>query len=103
MIGWVFFRSADASAAIDYLAVMTTLAPYPAVAPTIPIILSPDKITFLIIATVCAIFPVERIRQIGMTENLKIGIQGSSAMILMAFSCMMISANGFNPFIYFRF
>jgi hypothetical protein len=31
------------------------------------------------------------------------GVQVATGATLMAFSCMLIAANGFNPFIYFRF
>jgi alginate O-acetyltransferase complex protein AlgI len=71
-----------------------------------PILLGPDKVTYLVVATVCAIFPTERLQRLGLLGGsgyAVVGIQGATATALMAFSCMLIAANGFNPFIYFRF
>lgn len=104
MIGWVFFRTSSLSVAIDYLAVMAGLALHPATVPTIPVVLGAEKITFLLVATVCAIFPAERLRfMAGPGGPLKTGVQVTTSMTVMAFSCMLIAANGFNPFIYFKF
>jgi alginate O-acetyltransferase complex protein AlgI len=102
MIGWVFFRSTSLTAAVDYLAVMASMAPTPIVQ-TIPIVLSPDKIVFMLVASACAIFPMERINTRELSENLRIGAQSLTATALLVFSCALIAANGFNPFIYFRF
>lgn len=100
LIGWVFFRASSLPVAIDFLSVMAGLQQ--ANAQTIPIILGADKITFLLIATVCAIFPTERFHSLGLQAWVA-GIRGVTVTALMAFSCMLIAANGFNPFIYFRF
>lgn len=106
MIGWVFFRTSSLSVAVDYLAVMANIGPHQATVQTIPILLGPDKVSFLVVATVCAIFPTERLQRMGLMGGsgyVMVGIQGATATALMAFSCMLIAANGFNPFIYFRF
>lgn len=103
MIGWVFFRTSSLPVAINYLTVMAGMGAQPAVVPTIPILLGADKITFLVIATICAIFPVERLRFTDPPGPALAGIQVAATTTLMAFSCMLIAANGFNPFIYFRF
>lgn len=103
MVGWVFFRAASLPVAINYLAAMTSFQLPQAAAQAIPIYLGPDKITFLAVAAVCAIFPMERLRAIDLPVYARAGIQSAAAVILMAYSCMLIAANGFNPFIYFRF
>jgi alginate O-acetyltransferase complex protein AlgI len=103
MIGWVFFRASDLGAAVDYLTVMTGLQAVQTAAPTIPFQLPPDKITFLVIATICAVFPVERLGSIGIPRIAMASLQGAATLSLMAYSCVLIAANGFNPFIYFRF
>lgn len=104
MIGWVFFRASSLSVAVDYLAVMANIRTHQATAQTIPILLGADKVTFLLVAAVCAIFPTERLlRFMGGSGYVLVGIQGAAATTVMAFSCMLIAANGFNPFIYFRF
>jgi alginate O-acetyltransferase complex protein AlgI len=106
MIGWVFFRSPNLSFAVDYLAVMAHIGTQQAAVQTMPILLGPDKVTFLVVATLCAIFPTERLQKLGFFDgsgNVVVGLDGAIAVALMAFSCMLIAANGFNPFIYFRF
>jgi alginate O-acetyltransferase complex protein AlgI len=103
MIGWVFFRVPSVSVAVDYLAVMADITSNPVMAQIIPIMIGPDKVVFLLIATVCSIFPVERLRFITSSGYLLIGLQGVAVITLMGFSCMLIASNGFNPFIYFRF
>jgi alginate O-acetyltransferase complex protein AlgI len=104
MIGWVFFRTSSLSIAIDYLAVMAGAGSHGATVPTVPMVLGADKITFLLVGAVCAIFPVERLRFVGSSGGLWLtSVQVLGSMALMALSCVMIAANGFNPFIYFKF
>jgi alginate O-acetyltransferase complex protein AlgI len=103
MIGWVFFRAPSLNAAVDHLAAMVGLHAVPVAAATVPFQLLPDNITFLVVATVCAVFPVERLRSTGLPRIATASLQGAAAVSLMAYSCVLIAANGFNPFIYFRF
>lgn len=104
MIGWVFFRTSSLPVAVDYLAVMANFGTHQGTVQTIPTLLGADKVTFLIIATICAIFPTERLlRFIEASSYVATGLQGLTAIMLMTYSCMLIAANGFNPFIYFRF
>lgn len=104
MIGWVFFRATSLSEAVDYLVVMANIGAEHSTVQTIPILLGADKVTFLIVASICAIFPTEYLlRFLSRLGNVLVVMQGAIAMALMAFSCMLIAANGFNPFIYFRF
>ena len=104
IIGWVFFRTSSLSVAIGYLAMMAGIGPQLATEPAIATVLGADKITYLLVATVCAIFPVERLRlRRGSAAPWMTGVQMAAGATLMAFSCMLIAANGFNPFIYFRF
>jgi len=104
MIGWVFFRAPSLSEALDYLVVLANIGIEQGTVQMIPIVLGADKVTFLIVAAICAIFPTERLlRFTNGSGNALFVIQGSIATMLMAYSCMLIAANGFNPFIYFRF
>jgi alginate O-acetyltransferase complex protein AlgI len=81
---------------------MAGLGGAPVVA-TVPFQLLPDNITFLVVAAVCAVFPVEKLRVSGLPGGLATTLRGAAAASLMAYSCVLIAANGFNPFIYFRF
>jgi alginate O-acetyltransferase complex protein AlgI len=106
MFGWVIFRSASLADAISYFQVMTNTVDQPLPSKAVLIMLGPDKLTFLVIAFVCAIFPREILEKIhGSNESGSIVqiAQGFAALALMSYSCMLIASNGFNPFIYFRF
>ena len=103
MIGWVLFRAPTFSVAVDYLSVMAGASTQQEVSSTLPVILSADRIVFMLVAIICAIFPIERFSVIPTSGALNICAQSIAACTLMTASCMMIAANGFNPFIYFRF
>jgi alginate O-acetyltransferase complex protein AlgI len=99
MIGWVFFRSNSLPLALDYLAVMAGFAQTSGIA---AIGIRADQVAWLAVGAMCAVFPVERIKPAGQTAW-RTGLQGTTALVLVLFSCALIAANGFNPFIYFRF
>ena len=106
MIGWVFFRSISLDAAVDYLSVMFHINTSQILSPIMPIPFGLDNITYMIVATVCAIFPTERLVRLSIfarSGNVLVACQGITALLLIIFSCMLIAANGFNPFIYFKF
>lgn len=103
MIGWVFFRASNLSGAIDYLTAMNIFVPQENIVQTIPIILGADQITSLLVASICAILPIERFRIMNIPDYLTIGLRWTTAMALVVYSSMLIAANGFNPFIYYQF
>jgi alginate O-acetyltransferase complex protein AlgI len=98
-VGWVFFRAPTLPAALDHLQAM---AGFGTQAARLPFALTPDQVTLLVLAAACSVFPVERLRNLG-RPALQHGVLASFAVVALAYSGMLIAANGFHPFIYFRF
>jgi alginate O-acetyltransferase complex protein AlgI len=98
-VGWVFFRAPTLPVALDHLQAMAGLG---ASEVLLPFTVTPDQGVLLALAAVCAVFPVERLRGLG-APALRQGVLASFAVVALAYSGMLIAANGFHPFIYFRF
>jgi alginate O-acetyltransferase complex protein AlgI len=102
-IGWVFFRAPSLPAAGDYLAAMfllgsATTAPLP-----IGAYVMPDIQAYLAVALIFAFVPFGRLARLrfdrpGALAG-QLGLSGAS----LAYSSLLLAANSFNPFIYFRF
>ena len=105
VIGWVFFRASDLTAAIDYLNVMFSVH-----AGTVDFIASREFITLSALAIFFSFFggfkAIEN-WQVGYLENPKQGFALISSSAIMLFLLLVslggMAATGFNPFIYFRF
>ncbi len=104
MVGWVLFRAPSASVAGQYLGAMFGLGTgtTPVVAWTV---LTSDKLLFLFIGCVAVVVPEDwRLAAWRRTDrSVAAPIVSLGALMLFAYSAMLIAANGFNPFIYFRF
>lgn len=104
MVGWVFFRAPSAGAAFGYLGTMfglgSGLTPDEAWS-----ILTADKVLYLMLGTILALLPPELGRRVWATENRPVAgsVLSLGALLMFAYSAILIAANGFNPFIYFRF
>jgi alginate O-acetyltransferase complex protein AlgI len=107
MVGWVLFRADTVGQALVHLKAMAGLSTAAAPIYSAAFYLTPDKIVFLLIGIVAAVAPFERLpaavagplAALGGTP----GVRGAFALGLFVYSCASIAANGFNPFIYFRF
>jgi alginate O-acetyltransferase complex protein AlgI len=102
MFGWVIFRSVDLTQAVSYISVMFGFADKPTSLESIKVLLTLDKKVYLTIAVICSIYPMERITKWSDRANITI-LQGIVSVVILAFCAALIAANGFNPFIYFRF
>jgi len=102
VIGWVIFRSADLSQATHYISVMFGFADKSSSLESIKLILTLDKKVYLVIAVISSIYPIERIMIRSNPSNILV-LQGFASVVIFAFCTALIAANGFNPFIYFRF
>ena len=98
--GWVFFRAPTLGEAVDHVQAMLGMGV--PMARGLPFAFGPDQWTLLVVAAVCAVFPVERLKDLG-APALRHGVAASFAVLALAYSGMLIAANGFHPFIYFRF
>ncbi|NMM25965.1 MAG: MBOAT family protein [Glaciimonas sp.] len=103
MFGWVLFRASSLDLAIGYLGVMFGLK-HAVTAPLMAYQPGLDSVLFLLLGALCAVFPSERLRSwAAQGLGLATAAQIFSMAALMAYSCMLIVVNGFNPFIYFQF
>ncbi|QGZ54005.1 MBOAT family O-acyltransferase [Paraburkholderia acidiphila] len=102
-IGWVFFRSDSLAHAAYYLAAMFHLGPSAKSMFGPAFYLTPDKCVFLLVGVVCAVAPFEKLRRFAPAGHVTTGVEIAVLLMLLVQSASMIAANGFNPFIYFRF
>jgi alginate O-acetyltransferase complex protein AlgI len=104
MIAWVFFRCNTVSAAFKHLAAMFGGGHAVDQIYSVTFYLTPDKVFFLAAGLLIALFPAERfgvllhIPRLSPALCLRVG-----AILCFIYSASLIAANGFNPFIYFRF
>jgi len=104
MIGWVLFRSESVGAALAHLAAMFGNGRATEDIYSVAFYLTPDKMVFLSVGVLISLFPLERVRWLVdiLAARGKIWAKaGALACFVYSLSC--IAANGFNPFIYFRF
>ncbi len=105
MVGWVLFRADSLGAAGTFLKAMAGFG-HAAAPVDVLAFLTPDKIVFFCLGAVLSVAPVGRILAgIGSEPAgpLRALAQRSTALLLFVYSSVLIAANGFNPFIYFRF
>jgi alginate O-acetyltransferase complex protein AlgI len=102
-IGWVFFRSPDLAYAVHYLAVLFHLQEGGVVYYGLGSFLTVRTLTFMLCGLYFALYPFE-------SYSLRIGdsvpefsVKAAAALLIFVYSVARLSANGFNPFIYFRF
>jgi alginate O-acetyltransferase complex protein AlgI len=103
MIGWVFFRAPTLSDAAHYLGTMFLFEPHSAAISSETIKLTPDILFYLALGSIFAFVPLDRL---GALRWDRIGVLGSQLMLAIvsfAYSAILLAANSFNPFIYFRF
>ncbi len=104
LIAWVFFRCDSLTAAVTHLQAMFGAGRAVERIYSVPFYLTPDKMFFLVAGVVISLYPARRAAQL-----FDIAVKQPSAWIrASAFACLIyaiacIAANGFNPFIYFRF
>ena len=103
MLGWVIFRSLTLSQGLDFILVMfgrtfnqTTLI-------SLSSLLGADKTIYIAAGIIFSIFPMEKINSLIKFKNFLLLIQGVLIITLAIFCFALIAANGFNPFIYFKF
>ena len=105
VVGWVVFRAPTLGAAVAFLAAMAGFghADAPVV---VAAFLTPDKLVFFAIGAALSVLPVGRVLgmvDLGSSASETAFAQRAAALLLFGYSTVLIAANGFNPFIYFRF
>jgi alginate O-acetyltransferase complex protein AlgI len=102
-IGWVFFRSPTLPAAGHYLAAMFLLGPTTGDVRTVMSYLTPDVIFYLAIGTFFAFAPLDRLSRLRFDRPAVAASQLGLSGVSLLYSSLLLAANSFNPFIYFRF
>jgi alginate O-acetyltransferase complex protein AlgI len=103
MIGWVFFRSPTLSGAIDYLAAMFLLGPASGGVAAAVSELSRDTLFYLALGAFFAFAPLERVSRLRLDNPAVMAWQLGLSSLSLLYSSVLLAANSFNPFIYFRF
>jgi alginate O-acetyltransferase complex protein AlgI len=102
-IGWVFFRAPTLAAAGHYLSAMFLLGPPVSDYRPVATYLTLDTLAYLALALIFAFAPMERLYRLRFDRPCvlatQLGLSGAS----LVYSSLLLAANSFNPFIYFRF
>jgi alginate O-acetyltransferase complex protein AlgI len=102
MAGWVLFRSSNLGDAWSYLMALGQIRQDPFYPVVLVRALPIDKCFYMALAIIVALFPFERLEYIKQKAWF-VPLQSVAACGLFAMAIIMMAANGFNPFIYFRF
>jgi len=102
-IGWVFFRAPTLADAGHYLAAMFLLEPNVANASAETVTLTPDLFFYLVLGSIFAFVPLNRLGDLRLDRPGLMASQLTLSILSFAYSAVLLAANSFNPFIYFRF
>ena len=102
-IGWVFFRAPSLAAAGHYLAAMFLLGPATGEYRSAATYLTPDILCYLVVGVFFAFAPLDRLSQLRVDRPLVMAQQLGFSAASLVYSSLLLAANSFNPFIYFRF
>jgi alginate O-acetyltransferase complex protein AlgI len=103
MVGWVFFRSESLPAAMAYLRAMFTFRDMKVATPLIVSTMTADKVAYLILAASFCFVPYRWVT--GFREGLYFcpPVAAVGSLVVVVLAIIVMSVNGFTPFIYFRF
>jgi alginate O-acetyltransferase complex protein AlgI len=102
-VGWVFFRSPSLTVAAHYLAAMFLLGPQTGDMPSTISKATPEIICYLAIGIFFAFAPLDRLSRLRLDRPAVMVLQLALACASLVYSSVLLAANSFNPFIYFRF
>jgi alginate O-acetyltransferase complex protein AlgI len=102
-IGWVFFRAPTLADAAHYLGAMFLVEPHAAGISAEAIKPTPDVLFYLGLGSIFAFVPLDRLGKLRLDRPGVLASQLTLAIASLAYSVIMLAANSFNPFIYFRF
>jgi alginate O-acetyltransferase complex protein AlgI len=104
MIGWVFFRSNDLGHALEFLSTMfLPIRNHLNILYGIQYFLARDDLFYICLGIFFAFTPFEKIKMTNIGEKAIVSGKAVSIFSVFFISISMLSANGFNPFIYFQF
>jgi alginate O-acetyltransferase complex protein AlgI len=102
-IGWVFFRAPTLAAAGHYLSAMFLLGPPVIDYRPVATYLTLDTLAYLALALIFAFAPLERLYRLRFDHPSVLATQLGLSGATLVYSLLLLAANSFNPFIYFRF
>lgn len=100
LLGWVLFRADSPTAALTYYQALLPHSAEPSVY-SVAFFLTPDRLVFLGAALAVALVPMPAPKWWRSLPGRT--LLASGALLGYLYSLVVLSANGFNPFIYFRF
>ena len=103
MIGWVFFRATTLDQAFRYLEALFGFGTAPAGYRGVVAYLAPDTGLYLALGLFFAFAPLQRFDRLRLDRTAVMGGQLAVSLCSLAYSALLLAANSFNPFIYFRF
>jgi hypothetical protein len=103
LIGWVLFRSPTLPVAGHYLAAMVPLGPQAGGIVAALSGLTPDVVFYLALGTFFAFAPLDRLARLRFDNPAVMASQLTLSSLSLVYSSILLAANSFNPFIYFRF
>ena len=103
MVGWVFFRSDSLRMAVAYLEAMFGMGQATVVYLPLRYFLRPDITCYLAAGILLAMVPTDRLRRLRQDRVPLMAVQLAVALTTFAYAAVLLAANSFNPFIYFRF
>jgi alginate O-acetyltransferase complex protein AlgI len=102
-IGWVFFRAPTLAAAGHYLSAMFLLGPPVSDYRPVATYLTLDMLAYLALALIFAFAPMEHLYRLRFDRPSVLATQLGLSAASLVYSSLLLAANSFNPFIYFRF
>ncbi|HKP03522.1 MAG TPA: MBOAT family protein [Chthoniobacterales bacterium] len=103
MVGWVFFRSEGLTAATAYLRAMFTFRDMKIATPLIVSTMTADKVTYFILAVSFCFIPYRSLTGFRASRYFFPPLAAMASLVVVVLAIIVMSVNGFNPFIYFRF
>lgn len=102
-VGWVFFRAPTLGAAMQFLGAMFFVGESAAIVQSPFVLLPPDSLCYFAIALFFAFVPFERLSRLRVDGPILMVPQLGFSLVCLAYASLLLAANSFNPFIYFRF
>jgi alginate O-acetyltransferase complex protein AlgI len=102
-IGWVFFRASTVTDAVHYLSAMFFFGAAGREYRSLASYLTPDIQFYLAIGLFFAFAPLQRLSWLRVDRPLVMAQQLGFSALSLTYSSLLLAANSFNPFIYFRF
>jgi alginate O-acetyltransferase complex protein AlgI len=103
VVGWVIFRANSLDQATIFLGRMFMLTKAEWTYFPLSYYLPLDTVFYLLIGAVLALMPMRWMRSLREAKGRMLVTQTVLALVIVGYAILLLEANSFNPFIYFRF